>query len=688
MADGKKRRQQRRSSVTVVAFSNTIHLENAFESLCKELGTETIEISRLGEFFQRADLKVGNDELEDIMRIFEFEIEHRGRTGRLIFEDILRLLTKPQYSFPLTMAEEMSHERQVTVAHYIAVLLGSDLEARKLMLKEPPTVMRGDKQACRLIGLEMHNQRHDEDIRIMLARAITTLAEKPRLVSGEVAAPGEKALKLYDNKSMAAYMHCLRLSKHPAYLDKRSLWNPEDTNDPNNMISLVEVYKAWKKKSTEIRRPPVYLDEIPVNDPLSKPEFFLEFRYAVNEPSDGVRVAAVESLISITDHEHEQAMKVLMHTAIHDPGFTVRAAAVQMLGNVAREIRKEGYSQRLGDYERWWDENEYPFRTKEESIAFFWSVLEQACVDPAWQVRKRAVETIADAVSHGDVKPFGWVAARVEDACLAVRKSAMKMLISATFGRGSFISERNHRVSEMVQAGVPPHEASVRADQETAEVKEVDWDRAALDALVLRTRHPQAMQRRSALQALGDVMSGARVHGDRACIEAFLRVLEEGGETDELVQNAAIGALWKCTLKGDSTVVLPIAEFALRQRGWQSRKTAIEALERISGAADARVVATLVQMLDDKEASVREAVVRALEVIAPERDPVTLNAVAARLQDTSWAVRRGAARTLTMVEPEGERQESVAGKVFGLDDKRWYNNVQGLLMKPLQMPLR
>eukprot|EP00961_Rhodomonas_salina_P202386 2729714-Rhodomonas_salina.1 len=44
MADGKKRRQQRRSSVTVVAFSNTIHLENAFESLCKELGTETIEI--------------------------------------------------------------------------------------------------------------------------------------------------------------------------------------------------------------------------------------------------------------------------------------------------------------------------------------------------------------------------------------------------------------------------------------------------------------------------------------------------------------------------------------------------------------------------------------------------------------------------------------------------------------------
>eukprot|EP00961_Rhodomonas_salina_P165626 2231827-Rhodomonas_salina.5 len=96
------------------------------------------------------------------------------------------------------MAEEMSHERQVTVAHYIAVLLGSDLEARKLMLKEPPTVMRGDKQACRLIGLEMHNQRHDEDIRIMLARAITTLAEKPRLVSGEVAAPGEKALKLYD----------------------------------------------------------------------------------------------------------------------------------------------------------------------------------------------------------------------------------------------------------------------------------------------------------------------------------------------------------------------------------------------------------------------------------------------------------------------------------------------------------
>lgn len=42
-----------------------------------------------------------------------------------------------------------------------------------------------------------------------------------------------------------------------------------------------------------------------------------------------------------------------------------------------------------------------------------------------------------------------------------------------TFGRGSFISERNHRVSEMVQAGVPPHEASVRADQETAEVKEV-----------------------------------------------------------------------------------------------------------------------------------------------------------------------------------------------------------------------
>ena len=74
-------------------------------------------------------------------------------------------------------------------------------------------------------------------------------------------------------------------------------------------------------------------------------------------------------------------------------------------------------------------------------------------------------------------------------------------------------------------------------------------------------------------------------------------------------------------------VVLPIAEFAYRQAAWQSRKTAIEALERVCGTADARVVATLVKMLDDKEASVREAVVRALEVVAPENDETTLTAV-------------------------------------------------------------
>lgn len=51
-----------------------------------------------------------------------------------------------------------------------------------------------------------------------------------------------------------------------------------DINGDTAVTLMTAVYKAWKKKSTEIRRPPVYLDEIPVNDPLSKPEFFLEFR--------------------------------------------------------------------------------------------------------------------------------------------------------------------------------------------------------------------------------------------------------------------------------------------------------------------------------------------------------------------------------------------------------------------------
>ena len=51
-------------------------------------------------------------------------------------------------------------------------------------------------------------------------------------------------------------------------------------------------------------------------------------------------------------------------------------------------------------------------------------------------------------------------------------------------------------------------------------------------------------------------------------------------------------------------------------------------------------------------------------------------------------VRRAAARTLMLLEPQGDRQDTVAPKVLGREDKRWFNDVQGFLRKPLFMPLR
>jgi hypothetical protein len=67
----------------------------------------------------------------------------------------------------------------------------------------------------------------------------------------------------------------------------------------------------------------------------------------------------------------------------------------------------------------------------------------RACV--CGQVRRRACETIADAVVFGDAVPYGWIASCAEDGTEVVKSKAIKLLRNALFGRGSVISERNYR---------------------------------------------------------------------------------------------------------------------------------------------------------------------------------------------------------------------------------------------------
>lgn len=269
--------------------------------------------------------------------------------------------------------------------------------------------------------------------------------------------------------------------------------------------------------------------------------------------------------------------QALLNSAEHDPSWAVRAAAVEKLGDIARELRKLGYKSRWGQLKFWFQEDEEPWRdTGEEYRAFFWSVIERATRDLAWQVRKRAVETIADAVEFGDQVPYNWITASAEDGSEIVKIAATKILMNALFGRGSVISERNYKLQQLLQDGLVPEEAVRAADEHATATKEEDWERAVIHAIIHRSHHESAMTRRQALQTLANVISNARLKGDNQAILAMLAGLEDN---DVLVKTAAVQSLRKTALNSDARVVKGLIDTALYDTEWQTRKAAVEALE-------------------------------------------------------------------------------------------------------------
>jgi HEAT repeat protein len=186
-----------------------------------------------------------------------------------------------------------------------------------------------------------------------------------------------------------------------------------------------------------------------------------------------------------------------------------------------------------------------------------------------------------------------------------VRSNALMMLVEAVFGRGAFVSERAVRIVALTTGeGVTPRSAVKRADAEAEASKGADWDRAALHAILDRMRLEASMSRRTAVQALGEVVTRARVRGDEECIAGLLRVLDDG---DAHVQHAGIVALAAATLPGDARVIAALVRFAAHNEHWQCRKAAIEALEQLALPGCAVTVEALGALMRDKDSWVRDA---------------------------------------------------------------------------------
>ncbi|KAJ1475006.1 hypothetical protein T484DRAFT_1830006 [Baffinella frigidus] len=202
----------------------------------------------------------------------------------------------------------------------------------------------------------------------------------------------------------------LKLSDNPAFLDSRTLWNLYPVRgmpDRASEVGFVTAGLEWRAEAKEKNRTAVFVAAIPYDDPLSEPEFFVEFRSPFAEDSAAVRTACISELLSIADHEHEaflaellsmadheheaflaellsiadheheaflatmlraaewdpdhfvpDRLRTLLRTAEWDPDHFVRAAAVDGLGQLAIQIRKLGLSKRWGDSEFWWQEEE------------------------------------------------------------------------------------------------------------------------------------------------------------------------------------------------------------------------------------------------------------------------------------------------------------------------------------------
>ena len=715
-----------------VEAENRRRQEEEAEKKRQAAAPKFIDVSTFSEFLDQARIQYTADEVEKITAQVLHECEHKSRAnGRLLsFDDCVMIITSPNYSLCLHIEEMVSKDRRDMIKKFLKGIMELDEAERIALLQAPPTQLLGDKQAVRLLALEVQNQSHPEPMRVNLVRGLAAIAEKPREVSGQQPPEGHKRNMMVDAKAIAALIFPLALGE-TIFLDQRSFFNPEPrpkgggmvgtiadpSEDPPIGVGLTQAALDWHERAAQVRRP-LQLHEAVPTDYCSRPEYYVAFKRVVHEPSDAVRVECIKSVTKLGSHETEHIVKALLNSVAHDPAWAVRAAAVEELGNMARELRKLGFRTRWGEARFWWAEDQAPWRpTRECFRKYFWDVLHGATRDLAWQVgarasltpvesrhfvpltpaahsrvlqlawqvRKRALETVADAVVFGDQVPYDWIVACAEDGAGIVKSTAQKLLMAALFGRGSLVSERNAKLLEQLEEGVSPEDAVLAADAHAFAVKEADADYVVIAALISRAKSESAMSRRQALQTLADTCCNARTRGDNAAILCLIDALQDA---DVLVRTAAINSLRKMALRGDERVLKALMHTALMDTEWQTRKAAIEAIEIVAVQGDTSVIAVLQDLSRDKNAWIREAAVKAIEIVALEADASSIQTVTTNLQDTAWEVRRAAARTLMLLETEGDGQDTVAPKVFGKEDKAWYRNVEGFLRKPLFMPLR
>ena len=165
-----------------------------------------LHYSLLRELMGLWDIPVTDDGFKVLMDDLELGRQDHGEPEEILFETVLQLLLKPQYELCLAVTEPMRTERRANIDKHIAALVGDDQEKREAALREPPTEIMGDRQACRMVALLLNDQTRCEEHRIFMMRALGVIAEKPRLLSGEQPPPSEKRKKVYDIKAMAGYM--------------------------------------------------------------------------------------------------------------------------------------------------------------------------------------------------------------------------------------------------------------------------------------------------------------------------------------------------------------------------------------------------------------------------------------------------------------------------------------------------
>ena len=442
-----------------VTFALSKQLQQAFNPFAVDVDkAKVIDVSQLPEFLKAAAIKYHEAEIERIKQQVEheYDIGCRENATKLSFDNVVELLCSPNYSLCLQLEEMISKDRRDMIKNYIKTVLGDDDVARSKAIAGPPTQLLGDKQAVRKVALEMHNQQNSEQTRLYLVRALANLGEKPREVSGAQPPEDHRRNMMWDAKAIAACLLPLTLGDE-YYLDKRSFYNPEPRGGDNSMnppigVGLTQAALDYRKRAQELHRTIEFHDEVPT-DYCARPEYYVPFKKALYEHSEAVRVECVLAAATLGNHEMEIILKVLLNSATHDPSWAVRAAAVEKLGDFAREIRKLGFKTRWGEQRFWfpgtpafwhahtlywhsdtfwqadtlywqtnrvpvaslapmchritcftctkvqiltlllrfWFPDEYsPWRDSRADVrSHFWSVLQNATQDLAWQVRKR-----------------------------------------------------------------------------------------------------------------------------------------------------------------------------------------------------------------------------------------------------------------------------------------------------------